>query len=370
MERREFIKKIACGIAGICLFGKAAAQALADSPGRKIILGRSKINLPRGALVGAQVDRVIRDIAWKNSRFDQRKNPYAVSANKQELVPYMEGRLLGDMIEYAGIKVIGLTPCNASKKGGDYFATNSENEESYYIDPGKLLYPSATFSKNGNEAILVDTHGFNTVAAEAVRLDKISRLALVVACMDLESKAKAALYLANKGLNCYAPCDRHGSDLLGYSRQKADVGIIMGSAPIRRTLAGAVIGNQPIIISELENIVVQTTDKGYPDQYCDTPRRYFDKLAEVYGLDLRMSRISAAIGETDRLVAEAQKRKASLIAARVSNEADEKPLTEWLKKSKNNRLVLFHSAPYESGYGMFFKFPEQTSFGDLDPVII
>jgi len=46
---------------------------------------------------------------------------------------------------------------------------------------------------------------------------------------------------------------------------------------------------------------------------------------------------------------------------------DKPAIANWLKESKEHRAILFHSAAYVAGLEMFDEFPEQTSFGDLDP---
>jgi hypothetical protein len=54
-----------------------------------------------------------------------------------------------------------------------------------------------------------------------------------------------------------------------------------------------VIGVQPVYFSVHEKIVVQTTTKAYPDQYCDTPYRYFTTLERKYGVDLDLIVVDA-----------------------------------------------------------------------------
>jgi hypothetical protein len=52
---------------------------------------------------------------------------------------------------------------------------------------------------------------------------------------------------------------------------------------------------------------------------------------------------------------------------RVSFDEDYEPVKRWLGASKENRAVLFHSAPYAPGYRLFAEFPEQVTFGDPRP---
>ncbi len=66
------------------------------------------------------------------------------------------------------------------------------------------------------------------------------------------------------------------------------------------------IGAQPVAINKNELIIVQTTNKTYPDQYCDTPKRYFKDLEKAYNIKLNLDVVNANIGETDKIVTEAQ----------------------------------------------------------------
>ena len=192
---------------------------------------------------------------------------------------------------------------------------------------------------------------------------------LAVACMDLPAKAQAALYLAKNGINIYAPCDRMASLLLNYKKLGINATII-GSAPVKQTESGAVIGDQPVGIYLDEPIVAEYTNRNdTSDQYCDTPWRYFNRLNQVYRLKLSLIRVYANTGEAGKVVTQAEAAKAQVIGVRVCTDEDYKPVAEWLKKDTRNRAVLLHSAAYEPGIALFKQFPKQTTFGDLDPVI-
>lgn len=164
------------------------------------------------------------------------------------------------------------------------------------------------------------------------------------------------------------PCDRFISDIMPYQGP----GIILGGAPIRPlgNEEGARIGAQPIYFSTKEKIVVQTTTRAYPDQYCDTPYRYFTNLERKYGINLDLDVVDANTGEAYKVVAKARETGANLIGVRVLYETDKKPVEEWLKEDKNHRAILFHSAPYEPGYSLFFEFPYQVTGQDLNPRFI
>ena len=145
---------------------------------------------------------------------------------------------------------------------------------------------------------------------------------------------------------------------------------IIGSAPIKQTESGAVIGDQPVGIYLDEPIVVEYTDRNdTSDQYCDTPWRYFNRLNQVYGLKLSLIKVYANTGEAGKVVTQAEAAKAQVIGVRVCRDEDYRPVAEWLKKDSRNRAVLLHSAAYEPGIALFKQFPKQTTFGDLDPII-
>ncbi|MCX6765679.1 MAG: hypothetical protein NT136_01825 [Candidatus Moranbacteria bacterium] len=367
MKRREFIKCSAIGFLGALAFPKS----LLSSQRKMLVLGKSKIIVPKASYVGTQVDRVVRDIAWKNSKFDERADPHRRIRTKEDVVPYMEGRMVQFLMDYADVKVCSLSPARAVRKmDGFYYAGDgTSGNYPFLIDPSKVDYPTAAFLDGRNKAILPDTHGFNMVAEEARRMKILEKLDLVIACMDTPAKADAALFLARNGINCFGPCDRFAYQLIGYRKLVPKGVTIMGTAPIRKHQNGAVIGDQPVSISLEEKIVVQFTEKGYPDQYCDTPARYFKQLEKILKLKLNLKSVAAGVGETFKVVAEAEKSRSKAIGVRIFNQEDAKPVAEWLKKDKSNRAIFFHSAPYEPGYEMFFRFPEQTSFGDLEPIV-
>lgn len=338
-----------------------------------LVLGRSRLVVPHGALVGAQVDRVVRDVAWTGSPWDRRVDPTRVPSRPEDLVPYMEGRLIRDLMRHAAVRVQPLTPVTARRAGdGFWYAADAGGAFRFEIDESKIRL--ATGRRLGPDEIqIVDTHGFSAIVEPALQ----HRPFLAVACMDSPGKAAAALYLATRGIHAYAPEDRFGGDLIGYRLHRPQAATIIGSAPIRPGPRGsAVIGGQPVTISLDEPIVVQWTENRPPWYYNDTPWRYFTALAGRYFLDLKLFRVHANAGEMDRVIAEARRREAKVVAVRVGKatsdaqaEHDARVLSRWLSERPDHRAVLFHSAPYEPGYQLFFKFPTQTTFGDFDPEV-
>jgi len=360
-----------CGIHSIA----TAQEGAASKP--RIILGLSKIELNPGETIGVQVDRVIRTSCSPNSSTGLRIPANRIPKNVSEIVRYAEGARVREMVNWSSAKVFPLTPARAKGNGqGYYFAADGQGKFPFLISPSKITDPpfSKTVfkpAKGSNETadlICPDTHGFNMIAEQAYLHRK--DIDLAVACMDLPAKAEAALYLAKNGINIYAPCDRFASNLMNY---KAKFGInrtILGSAPIRQSEKGAIIGDHPLAIYSDETIVVEYTDRNDTmDRYCDTPWRYFNRLNQVYGLNLSIIRVYANAGEAGKVVRQAEAIKAQVIGVRVCSYDDYKPVAQWLKKDLMNRAVLLHSVAYNQGNALFEEFPTQTTFGDLNPII-
>jgi hypothetical protein len=217
----------------------------------RVILGCSKVELNRSITVGVQVNRVIRDCLWTNSPFDVRVPADRIPENSSEVVPYAEGNRVREMMNWAGVKVFPLIPCRAKKIGSDYFAADGEGNFPFLISLSKVISPPFSETvfrpKNGSnetaDLICPETHDFNMIAEQAYLHRKDINLA--VACMDLPAKAQAALYLAKNGINIYAPCDRRAYLLLNYKKLGINA-TILGSAPVKQTERGAVIGDQPV----------------------------------------------------------------------------------------------------------------------------
>lgn len=325
-----------------------------------IVVGSSYITVPEHAKVVTQVDRVIRD---KLSHYNNNVSANHRPASYKELVPWMEGERIGELMKYANVTVIPATGVTVKKIDGRYFGPDDHGNFVFEVDPSKI---GPVYSKkiNNDTWVEIDTHGMNVMVPEAIK----DHAFLVIACGDLYGKAKAEAYLAEQGINCYAPCDRFTSSIMPYKGS----GTILGGAAIRpiKNGNGAVIGGQPLYFSTNEKIVVQTTHKRYPDQYCDTPWRYFTNLQQNYGIKLDVDIVDASVGEAGKVVARAQKTGANMIGVRVLNQKDKKSVEKWLKNDKNHRAILFHSAAYDPGYSLFFEFPYQVTGQDPDPKFI
>jgi hypothetical protein len=343
--------------------GQSDFNGLVTSPqnASTIIIGASYIKVPKNAKVVTQVDRVIKDEA---SDYNVNTPPGQSPTNASQLVPWMEGARVADLMEYANVHVIPITGVPIKKINGNWYGPNDHGNFVFEVDPSKT---SSLFSIDGNssdEKIEINTHGMNVMVPGAIK----SHAFLVVACGDLPGKAEAEMYMAARGINCYAPCDRFTANVMGYN----GTGVILGGEPIRPIIngTGAVIGAQPVAINKTERIVVQTTNQTYPNQYCDTPNRYFTDLEKVYNVTLNLDVVNANINQTNLIVAEAEKTGANVIGIRVETSTDKKPVEAWLKANPNHRAILFHSAAYEPGYSLFAEFPNQVTGQDPRPIFI
>lgn len=354
----------------------ATIQETKEHP--RIILGLSKIELNKEMIVGVQVDRVIRDVfpSWNNTSYSIKVPANKTPRNFSDIFPLYEGARIREMMNWSGLKVLPLTPCRAKKIGTDYFAADGRGNFTFYISPSKVIFPPFNKTvfrpgKGSNETadlMCPQTHGFNMIAEQAYLHRK--DIDLAVACMDLPAKADAALYLAQNGINIYAPCNRFAYLLMNYKEKFGINATILGSAPIRKTEKGAVIGDQPAVIYLDEPIVVEYTDReNTMDRYCDAPWKYFNKLNEVYSLNLSITKVYANTGEAGKVVQKAEAIKARVIGVRVCTDDDYTAVAQWLKEDQRNRAVLLHSAVYEPGETLFKEFPKQTTFGDLTPII-
>ncbi|HET7711280.1 MAG TPA: hypothetical protein VFL80_05070, partial [Thermoanaerobaculia bacterium] len=189
-----------------------------------------------------------------------------------------------------------------------------------------------------------------------------SRAYLAIGSGDSAGSAQAAFHLAQRGIHIYMPGDRYIGDLLGYEGPA----VILGTAPIHFSDGRAVIGQQPVTIRFRERVVVGDAPGEEPGSPHDAPARYFRALAasgvplDLRFMPLRDQQVSGIIGEAARL-------GATVIAVRVAHQDDYAAVKQWLAGAPERRVVLFHSAPYPTGYRLFAEFPLQVTFGDPRP---
>ncbi len=319
----------------------------------KIIIGRSALHVTRNAKIKTQVDRVIRD--WLTG-YNATQPPWPFSASNA--VPWHEGTKLRELVALTGASVTPVWGTKVRKFGNSWFAPDAEGVYRFELAEDKVLEFPTTIVLDDGDAIINDTHGISAIAWDSLDAD------LVLGCGDHRGKVDAAYYLAQKGVNVYMPTDRFLSLLMGVPTKAA----IIGSAPVKPSADGAVIGDQPIAIDVAEPIVVCTATNVYPLRYYDTADRYFRTLATYAGRSLNITTIEVTrYGQGSGIVNEARKRGAKVIGARVISKAEHDVVAAWLKEDTSHRIVLFHSAVYPAGYRLFFEFPRQTAFGDIHP---
>jgi hypothetical protein len=318
-----------------------------------IVLGRSAIRVRRNATVKTQVDRVARD--WLLGR-----NPAGCPWHftVEDHVPWHEGEKCKDLVLLADAKVIPVWGTKATKIAGRWFAPDASGAPRFEISEDKVNNYPSTIVVDDHTAIVNDTHGISAIAWDALDAD------LVVGCGDAPGKMDAAYYLAERGVDVWVPTDRFLGLLMG-ARTRAT---IIGSAPARKSGDGAVIGNQPVAIDVDEPIVVSNSAGRYPLWYYDTPYRYFKALADFAGKPLRITPVEVKeYGRADVVVDEARRMGAKVIGIRVKSAREHDAVARWLGEDRSRRAVLFHTSVYPDGYRLFFEFPQQTSFGDIQP---
>ena len=324
--------------------------------GQKLVLGKSFIKIKCGAIIKSQVDRVTRD--WL-SGFNPASSPFSFSA--QRLVPWHEGARIKEIVQYTQAQVFPVWGTKVKKIGQSWYAPDEKGIFRFPVPEDKIYYYPTNFVLDQETVIINDTHGINTIAWDAEGAD------LVVGCGDHPGKIEAAYYLAQKGLNVYMPADRFLSLLIGIKTK----GKIIGTAPVKKTDDGAVIGNQPVVFDIHEPIVVcfSETSEDYALPYYDTPLRYFRALEEYLNLSLNIIPVRVpADGRADVVVTKARKLGVKIIGIRIRYPQEHDALAAWLRENKERRAILFHSAIYDPGYRLFFEFPDQTSFGDINPI--
>ena len=335
-------------------FGEATIVRKLDVPKQTsaIVLGASKIVVDPGALVGAQVERTVRDWLSYQLAWDGADRPVSSEA----LLTWHEGARLRDLLDAVDAKVIPLTGALAVHRDGRWLAADGDGVFRFEVLDDKIQYP--TTLSHGELALLVDTHGISA-------LDQLARregVSLVVGCGDSTGKMEAAFDLARAGIDVWFPCDRFVADLLGYDAP----GVLIGSAPVRREGNRAVIGDRPIRFEASEIFVVQDFAGNGPMRYYDAPARYFRALAALVPLKIDYVAVDDA-GQSARIVDRAEALAADAIGVRVQSPEDAAPVRAWLAASPRHRAVLFHTAPYPAGYALFGEFPRQTTFGDARP---
>lgn len=332
-----------------------------------ITIGSSKFELTEDDLIIAQADRVTRD--WLSYQI---QSPYSTNILKtfSERLIYLEEELQPDigwhegarLSEYrdAGVKYKVATGTVLKKYEGKWYAPNENGVFMFEVPIDKVLYPTTRFLRE-DIAVIIDTHGINMIVRQAIE----NNATAVIGCCDHPGKIKAAKYLSDRGIKVICNTDKYLPLILGSGAS------VLGSAPFSLTNGSLLFGFRPLEISLEEPIIVlNTSSKEHGMSYYDTPSRYFSVL-ERAGVKLNMSVVEIdGFNQLDKVVQKAKSQNADIIAVRVFNSDDYNNVKMWLEESQWHKAILFHSEPYPYGYKLAREFKNQTTFDDINPVLI
>jgi len=322
-----------------------------------VIFGSSKFVLNLSDVLVTQAERVSRD--WLSVQFN---SPYSdkflnvfserFSYDYDNLRPdigWHEGSRVKDFSKVATVKVASGTL--ALKVNDEWYAPDENGVFRFLISKEKIYYPTTRFLRE-DLALIIDTHGINTLVEQAIR----NNATVVLGCCDLPSKIEAALYLNTKGIKVICPTDR----FLYYALLK-NSSIIGSSSYEFLDEDNILVGGRPLTLFRNETIVVMNISDG--QMYYDSPTRYFSYL------NISNARyVTVNEGEIDKIVLEALDIDSHFIAARVFSKSDYEVLKDWLNSDERNRLMLFHSVSYPYGYLLMNEYKFRVTFDDPNPI--
>ncbi|MBS3162928.1 hypothetical protein J4467_03300 [Candidatus Woesearchaeota archaeon] len=324
----------------------------------KIIIGESGFEMDETDVLVSQVDRATRD--WLSSQLQDYDSENILTIFSEgydvEGIGWHEG---GRIKQYKEVNFTHKVSYGilAKKIGDKWYAPNEEGKFMFEVQEDKILYPTTRFLAE-DLALVMDTHGVNMLIYDAMK----ENATVVMGCCDSVGKIKAALYLNERGINVICNTDKYL--YLGLGQAK----LTYGSVPFKIEDSKIIFGKQEVEIGVNEKIIVMNSTEDYGISYYQTPTLYFTKLKKITTLPLDLEIVNVGgVGETNKLVEKAEELNASVIAARVYNEEDYKPLKAWLENNEKHRLVLFHSEPYPYGYRLYREFEEQVTFDDMMP---
>lgn len=243
-----------------------------------------------------------------------------------------------------------------AKKDGHWYGMDESGVFRFDVLQDKIEYPTTHVS--GGVGWILDTHGISALVSQAVE----SNSQLVVGCGDSIGKAKAAYYLAQKGIDVLMPANRYEYLLLGYTGK----GTIIGTAPVHKVNGQTVVGDQPVAFDLDKYFVVEDTQSLWPNQYYDAPARYFRRLASMVSLKVEYYDVKGP-NELPAIFSVAKDFETDQIAVKIETPDEAQMLRDWLKQDPKHRAILFHSSLYPYAQGIFTDFPKQTTFGDMRP---
>lgn len=319
---------------------------------KTLTLGESKVVITPTMKVGTQVDRVSRDWLSYQLHWDLAGGSFP----SKDLITYHEGAVVAKIAQAAYPEIYPLTGTLIAKKGDKWYAPDETGVFRFNVLEDKVEYP--TTHAAGSFGVIEDTHGISALVSQALE----RHVNVVIGCGDSEGKAKAAYYLAQKGVNVIMPGDRYIAQLIGYT----GTGVLLGTSPVKQVGSTAVVGDQPVRFSTSETIVVEDTKRNFPLQYYDGAARYFRRLNEISPLKLDFVLVDGT-DQISRVLDRADQLGATAVGVRIVDQAEHDKLEAWLKVSPQRRAVLFHSGLYPFAQPLFAEFPTQVTFGDTRP---
>lgn len=368
--RAEFLEKLANNKSIDLDFNTSVIEPDIDlSDANGISIGNTFIEIENGDTIVTQTDRVLRD--WLGIQL--RQSPFKGEVLKvfSERLRYTEEKLMApvgwheggrlrDIKSFIDITHIPAAGTLVAKKDNKWYASDENGIFRFEVPKDKVSYPTNRFLAK-DLAVIVDSHGINMLVETAIRNDAD----VVIGCCDHPGKIKAAKYLSDKGVStlCFTDLDLYRA--LG-TNIKA-----VGSAPFEFNNNKIIFGGLPLEIYRNEKIVVADADIGktYAIWYYAAPALYFTEINKTFPLNLHVISMDD-FNQTKKIFDKAREIDARIVASRVYEAEDYNEAKKWLKESRDNRLILFHSMSYPYGLLISKEFRGQVSFDDPNVVVI
>lgn len=346
--------------------GISSSRLAVPENASRITIGRSYFNITSSDILVSQADRVNRD--WLGATLNASPHEDQLLKVLSERLSYPDSELRADIGWHEGGRISQLTQIGLTRKigagtmvakiNGSWYAPNEKGEFMFDVPIDKVSYPTTRFLSR-DIAVIIDTHGINMLVEQALR----NNATLVIGCGDNVGKVKAAQYLSERGVKIVTFTDKYASLAMGSGTS------LLGSPPFRRKGPRIIMGDQPINISLDEPILaLEVPDITKVQSYYDTPSRYFRKLQESLDLDVSYFPVTH-MNQLNKMIEFAKERGIHVVAARVFNSNDYYNLKGWLEEDSSNRAILFHTEPYPYGHKILREFTNQTTFGDISPLV-
>jgi hypothetical protein len=146
-------------------------QGLETNPSNAsiIVLGSTYLLVPHNAKVVTQVDRVIKDVA---SNINVNTPPGQSPNSSKQLVPYMEGARVAELMDYADVKVIPITGVPIKKINGEWYGPDETGNFQFGVDPSKAGPLFSIDGGDNNTKIEVNTHGMSSFSKDNILFAK------------------------------------------------------------------------------------------------------------------------------------------------------------------------------------------------------